>query len=86
MKAGDIVKNKHTEGLYGVIRDSRLGLSVHFKSMIKKGLHKTLGYSQETLEEFWEVVDELPDDYEIGKYGVPLRKEKVNEYQTSGRL
>lgn len=64
MKLGDIVKNKKS-GIYGVVKYSTFGFSIHMYVEERKGLSKTLGNSAKELSKYWEVINELPEGYQL---------------------
>jgi hypothetical protein len=72
LKIGDLVKHKRT-GFFGIINYSTFGCSVHFYDEETNTYGKTLGTIFEDVEKYWEVTDELPDDYIVSN-GFVVRK------------
>jgi len=73
MKPGDIVKQIHHDN-YAVVRYSSFGISLHMWNEEHQGMAKTLGQPVSEYEKHWQVVDKLPDDWEIGEHGLPQKK------------
>jgi hypothetical protein len=73
MKAGDIVKRKGSDE-YASVHYSSFGISLHSWSEEYNGMFKTLGLQPFEYEDQWEVVEQLPEDWEMNEYGCPVKK------------
>ena len=70
MVVGEYVKRKDEE-VYGVVTDTLLGLGIIFWESDNE--NKTLGVTLFALEKYWNVIDGLPEGYEIDQYGLPAK-------------
>lgn len=73
MKIGDWVKSKDDD-TYGRVEWSMMGFQIHFWNEEFGCYGKTLGESEYVLSKEWEVVEKLPDTYELNDYRLPVRK------------
>lgn len=75
MEIGSIVKSIHNN-TYGIVRKDKLNFSVHYWSTYDSEpiLCKTKGLSKDTLNHYWEVVDELPKTHYIDRFGTPRKR------------
>lgn len=75
MKHNDIVKSIHNN-VYGILKENKFGYSVHYWSTYDSEpmLCETKGLSKDMLNQFWEVVDELPKTHYIDRFGAPRKR------------